>query len=74
MLLRIIIVNFSYPKTLLFKQTCQYSLFYFTQCGSLPLFCYVLYYEIFFIFIFYDSLIKHLNILFNFFFLKIDLI
>ena len=65
MLLRIIIVNFSYPKTLLFKQTCQYSLFYFTQCGSLPLFCYVLYYEIFFIFIFYDSLIKHLNILFN---------
>ena len=45
------------------------SLFYSTQCGSLPLFCYVLYYEIlFFIFFYIDCLVKHLNILFNFFY------
>ena len=63
-LLRVIIVNFSYPKTLLFKQTINISLFYSIQCGSLPLFYHVLYYEIF---IFYNCLVKHLDILFNFF-------
>ena len=45
-LLRVIIVNFSYPKTLLFKQTYQF--FFSTQYSSLPLFCYVFYYEFFF--------------------------
>ena len=49
-LLRVIIVNFSYPKTLLFKHI-NINLFYSTQCGSLPLFCYVLYYEFFFFFL-----------------------
>ena len=64
MLLRVIIVNFLYPKTLLFNKYINISLFYSTQCGSLPLFCYVLYYEIF-IFIFYDCIVKNLDILFN---------
>ena len=74
-LLNTIIVNLSYPKTLLLNKYIDISLFHSTQCGSLPLFCYVLYYEIFFIIIifFNDCLVKHLDILFNFF-LKIDLI
>ena len=72
-LLNTIIVNLSYPKTLLLNKYINISLFYSTQYDSLPLFCYVLYYEIFFFFFFYDCLVKHLDILFNFF-LKIDLI
>ena len=64
-LLRVIIVNFSYHKTYYLNKHININLFYSTQCSSLPLFCYVLYYEIFFFF--YDCLVKHLDILFNFF-------
>ena len=45
-LLRVIIVNFSY-----LNKHININLFYSTQCGSLPLFCYVLYYEFFCFFV-----------------------
>ena len=48
MLIKAIILKFSYFKTLLFEKTYQFSLFYSTQRGSLSIFCYVLYYEIFY--------------------------
>ena len=50
MLLRVIIINFSYLKPYYLDKHIIISLFYFTQCGSLPLFCHVLYYEFFFFF------------------------
>ena len=73
MLLRVIIVKkFHTLKPYYLNKHINITLFYSTKCGYLPLFCYVLYYKIFFFF-FCDCLVKHLDILFNFF-LKIDLI
>ena len=68
-LLRVIIINFSYPKTLLFKHTYQYQfiLFYPIWFFAFILLCVMSF------FFFCDYLVKHLDILFNFF-LKIDLI
>ena len=47
MLIRVINVNF-YPKPYYLNKHINISLFYSTQCSSLPLFCYALYYEKFF--------------------------
>ena len=71
-LLRVIIVNFSYPKTLLFKQTYQNQLilFYLMWLFTFILLCVIL---CDFFFFFGDCHVKHLDILFNFV-LKIDLI
>ena len=66
-LLRVIIVIFHILKPYYLNKHINISLFYYTQCDYLPLFCYVLYYEIFLFFFFGDCLVKHLDILFNFF-------
>ena len=63
MLLRVIIVNFSYLKTLLFKQTYQYQLilFYPMQFSVFILLCFSVYVCV------CDYIVKHLDILFKFF-------
>ena len=60
-LINVIIVNFLSPKTLLFEQTYQFGLFYSTKHISLSLFCYLLYYEIFFLFLLWYYLFKHMH-------------
>ena len=60
-LINVIIVNFLSPKTLQFEQTYQFSLFYSTKHISLSLFCYLLYYEIFFLFLLRYYLFKHMH-------------
>ena len=49
-LIRVINVKF-YPKPYYLNKHINISLFYSTQCSSLPLFCYALYYEKFFFFL-----------------------
>ena len=46
-LLKIVIVNFNTLKPYYLNKHININLFYSTQYGSLPLFCHVLYYEIF---------------------------
>ena len=60
-LINVIIVNFLSPKTLQFEQTYQFSLFYSTKRISLYLFCYLLYYEIFYLFLLWYYLFKHMH-------------
>ena len=66
----VIIVNCHTLKHYYLNKHINISLFYSTQCDSLHLFCYVLYYEVFlfYFYFFNDCLVKHLDILFNFFF------
>ena len=48
LLIRVIIVNFFYTLNPYYlNKHINISLFYFTQSGSLPLFCHMLYYGIF---------------------------
>ena len=66
-LLRVIIISFHTLKPYYLNKHINIHLFYSTQCGSLPLFCHVLYYEIFvfsffFSFFYNDCLVKHLDI------------
>ena len=64
-LLKVIIVNFSYPKILLFKQTYQYQLILFYLMWF---FAFIeTNYNMSFFFFFGDCLVKRLDILFNFF-------
>ena len=71
-LLRVIIANFSYPKPYNLNKHINISLFYFTQCDSLPLFYYVLSMSFFFFFV---IVLLNTWIYYSiFFFLKNDLI
>ena len=52
-LINVIIINFSYPKLYYLNKHINISLFDFTQRCSLPLFCYLLYFEIFIFIVIY---------------------